>query len=90
VNYLAALKAKTLDEDDREYTQHEENMPDINDYYEDVSIHHNIPKLKTKTLLLGADNDPFTEARVQPRKEAEASTKCALVRVAEGDMCPSI
>jgi predicted alpha/beta-fold hydrolase len=84
VSHPAALKAKTLDEYDREYTQYEENIPDISDYYREVSIHHNIPKLKTKTLLLGADNDPFTEARTQPREEAEASMNCAFVHVAEG------
>jgi predicted alpha/beta-fold hydrolase len=79
-----ALKAKTLDEYDERYTKVEEGVDDIKAYWDEASIHRNIPMLKTRALLLGSDNDPFTEERLQPRKEAEGNDWLAFVHFPEG------
>jgi predicted alpha/beta-fold hydrolase len=84
VDYPEALHAKTLDEFDRAYTMKEYNIPEPEQYYESVSIHNTVGQLKNKTLMIGADNDPFTDWRIQPRKEAEKSKNLAFVHVARG------
>jgi predicted alpha/beta-fold hydrolase len=84
VDYPGALKATTLDEFDRELTAVEYNIPDIYEHYDSVSIHNTLGRLKTRTLMICADNDPFTDWRIQPRKEAERSKYFAFVHVKKG------
>jgi predicted alpha/beta-fold hydrolase len=84
VDYPGAVKATNLEEFDENYTCKVYDIPSAYEYYERSAIHAQIPKLKTLTLLLGADNDPFTESRIQPRREAELSERFAFLHVKEG------
>jgi predicted alpha/beta-fold hydrolase len=84
VDYPGVFTAKTLDEYDAEYTAKEYNIDSVTDYYNRVSIHNSIDRLRNKTLMIGADNDPFTDPKIQPRKEAERSKNCAFVHVPRG------
>jgi predicted alpha/beta-fold hydrolase len=84
VDLPEALKAESVEEFDERYTKIEENVNDIQAYWEEARIHHNIPLLRTRVLLLGSDNDPFTEEKLQPRKEAEESDWLAFVSFSEG------
>ena len=47
-------------------------------------IYQKIQNLRKPTLILGADNDPFTKKEYQPTKEAEESWNCIFVHVSEG------
>jgi predicted alpha/beta-fold hydrolase len=80
----AVSRTKTIDQWDKEFTTAEENVSDLVEYWKEASVHNNIPGLKTRALLLGADNDPFTEVFLQPRKEAENSPWLAFVHYPEG------
>jgi predicted alpha/beta-fold hydrolase len=84
VNYPKALKAKTIAEYDIEYTLPEENLSNLSEYYDGFAIHDQVAQLKAKTLILTSDNDPMTNVKAQPRQQAQASQRCALVRVPEG------
>lgn len=85
VNYPEALKAKTLDEFDRLYTCKEyDYVPEQKEYYDMLRIYQKIQNLRKPTLILGADNDPFTKKEYQPTKEAEESCNCIFVHVSEG------
>jgi predicted alpha/beta-fold hydrolase len=84
VDYPDVFNASTLDEYDEAYTAKEYGITDVHQYYENVSIHNTIGKLRNKTLMIGADNDPFTDPKFQPRKEAEESRNVAFVHLARG------
>ena len=84
VDYPKALEAKTLDEFDAEYTCKEYDIGTVAEYYQKCSIYDKIPRVNAPTLILGADNDPFTQEKLQPRKEVEASDKCVFVHVSQG------
>ncbi|OHT06809.1 Clan SC, family S33, methylesterase-like serine peptidase [Tritrichomonas foetus] len=84
VNYPEALKATTLDEYDRLYTCKEYNIESVYDYYDQCCLYKKVPLFKAPTLVLGADNDPFTKKSFMPIKEIEKSDKCAFVHVSEG------
>lgn len=84
VNYPEALKVKTLDAYDREFTAKEYNIKDLKAYHAASAIAPKIKSLKAPTLVLGCDNDPFTYIDIQPRKEASESENCAFLRVQSG------
>jgi predicted alpha/beta-fold hydrolase len=84
VDVPTALKARTLEEFDDRFTRIEEKVDDMTEYWNEASIHRNIPSLKIRALLLGSDNDPFTDASLQPRAEAEKSDWLAFVSFPEG------
>lgn len=82
--YKDVMNAKTLDEYDARYTCIEYGINDIHEYYDQHSLKNRIPYFKTPTLVLGADNDPFTRTKFMPIKEIEQSEYCAFIHVAEG------
>ena len=79
-----AVHAKTLKEFDDLFTCKTLGMKDHFEYYETVQIKDKIPRIKTPTLIIGADDDPFTEKKYQPVKEVSQSQSVALLTYPEG------
>lgn len=59
-------------------------MKNHREYYTTALIYNLIPKLKVPTLIIGSDNDPFTEAKYQPVKEVKESQNVAMIIYPEG------
>ena len=79
-----AMRAKTLHEFDDVFTARTRGFKSYVDYYKATAIYEKIPLAKTLTLVIGADDDPFTHKKYLPIKETEASENVALVHTAEG------
>ena len=79
-----AIHAKTLCEFDDKFTAKTLGLKDHIEYYSKVEIYHQIPKIKVPTLIIGSDDDPFTEKKYQPIKEISESSDVAMVTYPEG------
>lgn len=79
-----AIHAKTLCEFDDKFTAKTLGLKDHEEYYSKVRIYHLIPQLKVPTLIIGSDDDPFTEKKYQPLKEVSESSDVAMVTYPEG------
>ncbi|KAK8885162.1 hypothetical protein M9Y10_044291 [Tritrichomonas musculus] len=79
-----AINAKTLCEFDDKFTSKTLGLKDHIEYYSKIKIYDLIPKLKVPTLIIGADDDPFTEPKYQPIKEVSESESVALLTYPEG------
>lgn len=79
-----AIHSKTLCEFDDKFTAKTLGLKDHEEYYAKVQIYHLVPKLKVPTLIIGSDDDPFTEKKYQPIKEVSESQDVALVTYPEG------
>ena len=79
-----AVHAKTLCEFDDLFTCKNLGLKDHFEYYNKCDLHDKVGRVKAPMLVIASDDDPFTRAELQPRKEIEASKNVAMVRYAEG------
>lgn len=79
-----AVHAKTLCEFDDLFTSQTLGLKDHHEYYEKVKIYNLIPKINVPTLILGSDDDPFTEKKFQPISEVQKSNDVALMTYPTG------
>ncbi|OHT01732.1 Clan SC, family S33, methylesterase-like serine peptidase [Tritrichomonas foetus] len=79
-----AMKAKTLHEFDDVFTAKTRGFKSYREYYKATEIYDKIPKAKTPTLVIGADDDPFTNKKYLPINEVQKSDNVILVHTAEG------
>lgn len=77
-------RVKTLCEFDDVFTAKNLGFKNHEDYYAVLALRDKVDKVKAPMLVLASDDDPFTTARVQPRKEIEASKNVVMVRFKEG------
>lgn len=84
VSCPAALKTKFMHEFDDEFTSHQQGYKDYKEYYGHACIYEKIPVAHVPTLLLGADDDPFTLPKYLPIKEVRSSENVVLAHVKEG------
>jgi predicted alpha/beta-fold hydrolase len=74
-----ARNVRSLDDYEREYTCKLLGFATPQDYYNQLHLKDYVGDVTAPMLVLGADNDPFTEKAVQPKKEITASKSVALV-----------
>lgn len=84
VNYPDIDKCKTLHEFDDVFTAKIRGFESHKEYYKKASAYDKIKLCRAPTLLISADDDPFTQKRFHPVKEVAESTNVALVHTAEG------
>ena len=79
-----ARKTRTMDEFDDVFTAKYLGLKDNKEYYSKSACYQYIPIVKVPTLILGADDDPFTYKRLLPITDCRNSENVALVHTAEG------
>lgn len=79
-----AVHAKTLREFDDMFTCKNLGLKDHVEYYNKCDLADKLASVNSPMLVLASDDDPFTRAELQPRKEIEASQNVAMVRYPEG------
>lgn len=84
INCPKVEKAETLSQFDDILTCKLLGFKDHVEYYNTLKIYDKIPRVNMPGLLLSADDDPFTNKKYLPIKEAEESQLIALVRYPEG------
>ncbi|KAH0787551.1 Clan SC, family S33, methylesterase-like serine peptidase [Histomonas meleagridis] len=80
----AAMNSRTMREFDDVFTSKKKGFPNGIEYYKAGNIYSKIDNAKVPTLVLGADDDPFTVKDAMPIKEARASKNVAFAHTAEG------
>ncbi|OHT17389.1 Clan SC, family S33, methylesterase-like serine peptidase [Tritrichomonas foetus] len=79
-----SIYSKTLCEFDDKFTCKTLGLKDHVEYYEKVQIKDKIARINTPTLIIGSDDDPFTNKKYQPLKEVSESQNVAMVTYPEG------
>jgi predicted alpha/beta-fold hydrolase len=74
----------TLQQFDDAYTSRDRGYDGSDPYYKASAVYPKIPLVKVPTMLIGADDDPFTLKEVLPIKESKESQKVVLVHTKEG------
>lgn len=77
-------KIKSMREFDDIWTSKANGFPGCKEYYAAVSVHGRIPNMKTPTLIIQAENDPFTRPEYLPVKESIESENAVLLTTKEG------
>lgn len=82
--YSQIANVKTLDEYDEILTIKVFKLESVDSYYRQMTCYSKIANIKVPALMLGADDDPFTRERLQPKEEASGSDNLILVTTKEG------
>jgi predicted alpha/beta-fold hydrolase len=69
---------------DDKFTARVRGFPGHVEYYAAGNIYEKILKVKVPTLILGADNDPFTTAACAPIAQARKSERVVFAHTQEG------
>lgn len=75
---------KSMREFDDIWTAKAKGYPGCVEYYAACSIHGRVPGMKTPTMIIQAENDPFTRPEYLPVKECIASENAVLLTTKEG------
>jgi predicted alpha/beta-fold hydrolase len=82
--YRIAVHSKTLREYDDLYTAKVLGFENQLDYYKRLCLRDKVGDFKRPSLILGSDDDPFTEPEHQPRREVANSENAAMITYGEG------
>lgn len=80
----AALASRTMREFDEAFTARAKGFATAREYYKETDIYANIAGARVPTLVLGADDDPFTSPEVLPIEESRKSENVVFVHTEEG------
>lgn len=78
------LKSRTIREFDENFTASHFGYKDVDDYYEDATLHNKLHFIQVPTLCLSAADDPFQPFEAIPLKEASKLKNVAFVVTKRG------